>query len=76
MALTLAQLRDGQRARVLGVGGEPAYRRRLLELGFVPRSEVLLVRRVGVGDVLEAELRGSRVSLRISEAGAIRVEPA
>lgn len=74
MIATLAALPIGQRARLLTVGGERAYRRRLLELGFVPGTELRLVRRVGVGDVLEVELRHSRISLRISEAAAIEVD--
>ncbi|HZL98766.1 MAG TPA: FeoA domain-containing protein, partial [Planctomycetota bacterium] len=67
-------LAAGQRAVLRSVAGERAYRRRLLELGFVPGTELRLVRRVGVGDVLEVELRHSRISLRISEASAIEVE--
>jgi len=71
---TLSVLPVGQRAVLRAVGGERAYRRRLLELGFVPGTELRLVRRVGVGDVLEVELRHSRISLRISEAAALEVE--
>ena len=74
MISTLSALPIGQRALLLTVGGERAYRRRLLELGFVPGTELRLVRRVGVGDVLEVELRHSRISLRISEASAIEVD--
>jgi Fe2+ transport system protein FeoA len=71
---TLAALRIDQTAVLRHVAGERGYRRRLLELGFVPGTELRLVRRVGVGDVLEVELRHSRVSLRISEARDIEVE--
>ena len=74
MIATLSVLPVGQRAVLRAVGGERAYRRRLLELGFVPGTELRLVRRVGVGDVLEVELRHSRISLRISEAAALEVE--
>ena len=74
MIATLSVLPVGQRALLRSVGGERAYRRRLLELGFVPGTELRLVRRVGVGDVLEVELRHSRISLRISEAHALEVE--
>ena len=74
MISTLSALPVGQRALLRAVGGERAYRRRLLELGFVPGTELRLVRRVGVGDVLEVELRHSRISLRISEASALEVE--
>jgi Fe2+ transport system protein FeoA len=73
---TLAALRPGQTAVLRRVGGERAWRRRLLELGFVPGTDLRLVRRVGVGDVLEVELRHSRISLRISEADALEVEVA
>lgn len=58
------------------VGGDRAYRRRLMELGFVPGTRLRLVRRVDVGNVLEVELRESRVSLRISEADVLEMEPA
>ncbi|MBM3985101.1 MAG: ferrous iron transport protein A [Planctomycetes bacterium] len=71
---TLADLRSGQTATLRRVGGERAWRRRLLELGFVPGTDLALVRRVGVGDLLEVELRHSRISLRISEARALEVE--
>jgi Fe2+ transport system protein FeoA len=73
---TLADLRPGRKAVLRRIGGERAWRRRLMELGFVPGTELLLVRRVGVGDVLEVELRHSRISLRISEASALAVEAA
>jgi Fe2+ transport system protein FeoA len=71
---TLSALRIDQTAVLRSVEGERSYRRRLMELGFVPGTELRLVRRVGVGDVLEVELRHSRVSLRISEARRIEVE--
>jgi Fe2+ transport system protein FeoA len=71
---TLSALRIDQSAVLRKVGGERAYRRRLMELGFVPGTELRLVRRVGVGNVLEVELRHSRVSLRIDEARDIEVE--
>lgn len=75
MITTLAKLPEQGRATLRRVGGDRAYRRRLLELGFVPGTELRLVRRVDVGNVLEVELRHSRVSLRISEAQGIEVEP-
>lgn len=71
---SLAALRPGQTAVLRRVGGPRGWRRRLLELGFVPGTDLALVRRVGVGDVLEVELRHARISLRISEAEALEVE--
>ena len=51
------------------------YIRRLLEMGFLPGTELRLVRRLDVGGVLEVELRGCRVSLRTAEAQALLAEP-
>ena len=73
MTTCLSDLAPGDRARLTAVGGARSYRRRLLELGFVPGTEVHLVRRLDLGDVLEVELRQSRVSLRISEAEVLEV---
>ena len=74
MSTTLAALRPGQTAVLRGVQGDRGWRRRLMELGFVPGTSLTLVRRVGVGDVLEVELRHSRISLRISEAADVLVD--
>jgi len=40
----------------------------------VPGTPLRMVRRVDVGDILEVELRHSRVSLRLSEARSIEVD--
>ncbi|MGQ0554220.1 MAG: FeoA family protein [Planctomycetota bacterium] len=74
MRLSLSDLAAGRVAVLVSVSAERPFRRRLLELGFLPGSELRLVRRVAVGDVLEVELRHSRVSLRISEAKALVVD--
>ena len=71
----LPSLAPNERARLLRVGGARSYRRRLLELGFVPGTELRMVRRNGPGKLLEVELRGGRVSLRSAEARVLEVEP-
>jgi Fe2+ transport system protein FeoA len=64
----LLQLAVGKRARLACVKGEAGFRRRLLEMGFLPGTDVELVRRVDVGQLLELDVRGSRISLRLQEA--------
>ena len=61
-------------ARLSHIGGNGGFRRRLLEMGFLPGTAVRVVRRVDVGGVVELELRGCRVTLRNSEAREIVVE--
>ena len=74
-ALFLADLEPGAGARVAAVDAGSAVGRRLLDLGFVPGTEVRVVRRAPLGDPVEYELRGYRLCLRRSEALRIRVEP-
>jgi ferrous iron transport protein A len=68
----LHDLLPGQIAELAQVGGERAFRRRLMELGFLPGTPVRLVRRVDIGDLVEFEVRGAHISLRRSEAGDLR----
>ena len=62
--------------RVLQVGGDRGFRRRLLEMGFVPGTEVKIVGSAPLGDPLELELAGGRVSIRKAQAAAILVSGA
>lgn len=71
----LNEMRPGERARLTRVGGERGFRRRLMEMGFLPGTEVRLVRAVGIGDLIELEVRGAHISLRRSEAQALYLEP-
>ena len=64
----LHELRPGQTAQLAQIGGERAFRRRLMELGFLPGTPIRLVRRVDVGDLVEFEIRGAHISLRRGEA--------
>lgn len=71
---TIAHLAAGSEARLVRIGGERSFRRRLMELGLLPGSMVRVVRRADVGGVLELEVRRSRVTVRSSEAGELMVE--
>jgi ferrous iron transport protein A len=72
---TLAELAPGARAVVRKVSGEPELLRRLMELGFVPGTQITLVRRAPMGDPIELRLRGTHFSIRTSEADRIDVDP-
>ncbi|MCB1162196.1 MAG: FeoA domain-containing protein [Candidatus Krumholzibacteriia bacterium] len=73
----LSNLKPGDSARVLDLS--PACRgqerRRLLDLGFVPGTEVVVDRVSPAGDPTAYRLRGTVVALRREQAGLIRVEP-
>ena len=74
--VALADLAPGSSARVESVSEASALGRRLQDLGFVPGTEVRVVRRAPLGDPIEFELRGYRLCLRRTEAREIRVLPA
>ncbi|HRP05911.1 MAG TPA: FeoA family protein [Opitutaceae bacterium] len=52
----------------------PAFLR-MREMGLLPGTSLKLVRTAPLGDPLEIEVRGYRLTLRRSEADAVRVEP-
>ena len=68
----LDQLEPGDAITVGRVGGDPEFRRRLLELGVVPGVKVKMVRVAPMGDPVEIEIRGANFTLRKAEAAKIR----
>lgn len=73
---TLNKLGIGCRGSVFAVGGEPALRRRLLEMGFCSGTPVEVVRRAPLGDPIEFRLRGYHLSLRAEQAQYVHIVPA
>ncbi len=70
----LADVSLGGKAVVRGVTGSDDVSLRLLEMGLTPGVEVRLVGVAPLGDPLELEIRGYRLSLRKSEAARVEVE--
>ena len=71
---TLADVPLGQPVVVKEVGGERAFRRRLLELGLVPGTAVTVRKVAPLGDPLELLARGCALSIRRAEAQQVAVE--
>jgi len=71
----LAELPIGSRGRVSEVLGTDELSVRLMEMGLIPGVEVSMVGQAPLGDPLELELRGYRLSVRRSEAARVRIEP-
>jgi len=70
----LAELHVGQTARVRQILGTDEVSMRLLEMGLTPAVEVRLIGTAPLGDPLELELRGYRLSVRKSEAALVEIE--
>lgn len=72
--MLLSQAALGAPVTVREVRGARAFRRRLLELGFVPGTEVRVIAVAPLGDPLQISVRGGQWSMRRSEAAQIEVE--
>ena len=73
--MRLSELAPGISARVTGVEGEKDLRRRVLDMGLVPGTEVQVQRRAPLGDPVSVVFRGYELSLRLAEAQIVLVRP-
>src|SRR5476651_772724 len=71
--MNLAETRIGQVVTVSHVAGEGSFRRRLMELGLVPGTQIEVVGVAPLGEPLELLVRGSSLSIRRAEAQGVSV---
>lgn len=69
--MTLDELKVGQRGAILQVGGEGALRRRLLDMGLTPKTQVMVRKKAPLGDPIELHLRGYELTIRKEDAAKI-----
>ncbi len=74
--MTLAELAVGCRAVVEQVDGTDEIAGRLLEMWLTPGTNLTVVGTAPLGDPLELEVRGYRLSIRRSEAARVEILPA
>ena len=72
-SVPLVSLAARQLARITGFDLPPERRARLLEMGLTTGAQIQLIRFAPLGDPVEIEVRGYRLSLRKREAAGIRV---
>jgi Fe2+ transport system protein FeoA len=71
--IPLTALPPGRRGRLAAPGPGEELPRRLRDLGFVPDTELQVVRRAPLGDPVEIEIRGYRLCLRLAQLRGLRV---
>ncbi|RLD66232.1 MAG: ferrous iron transport protein B [Bacteroidetes bacterium] len=71
--MKLSELHQGQKAIISKVRGRGAFRRRIMEMGFVGGQEVGVVKRAPLQDPIEYSIMGTEVSLREREAELIEL---
>jgi Fe2+ transport system protein FeoA len=72
--LTIADLDDGGRFRIVAVEAVGEIRRRLMDMGFVRGSTGMVLREALLRDPIELEMMGYKISLRRAEAREIIIE--
>ncbi|MCI0332567.1 MAG: ferrous iron transport protein A [Planctomycetes bacterium] len=73
MTRSAADLATGESARVVRIVEADEVSRRLLEMGVTPGVEIRRLGAAPLGDPLEFELRGYRLSLRRKEAEQVEI---
>ncbi|MBQ8555193.1 MAG: ferrous iron transport protein A [Clostridia bacterium] len=71
--MTLADMPNGTACTVERVTGEHRLSLRLMELGFTPGTEVMLVKTAPSGDPLMLRLRGYTLTISRRDASSIHV---
>ena len=74
MEKTLDKLAIGEFGDVKFIGGEGKIRRRMLDMGITPGTEVYLRKMAPLGDPIEITIRGYELTLRKAEACFVLVE--
>jgi Fe2+ transport system protein FeoA len=72
--IPLNKIEKGRAARVTRIGGQGSARRRLMEMGVIPGSEISVKRVAPLGDPIDVLVKGYHLSLRRREAAEIFVE--
>lgn len=71
--VNLSELKNGQEAYIVKVKGHGAFRRRILEMGFIKGKKVTVIKNAPLKDPIEYKILDYKVSLRRSEAALIEV---
>jgi Fe2+ transport system protein FeoA len=72
--MRLSELKEGQSATIVRVGGNGILRRRILEMGILKGTEVYIEKYAPLRDPLEMIVKGYHVSIRVEEAAQVEVE--
>lgn len=72
----LSEIAPHESCTVLAILSEAPGMQRLQEMGILPGTKISVIRRAPLGDPIELEVRGYKLSIRKREAAEISVQPA
>lgn len=74
--MTLAELKKGDKAKIVSIGGKGSLRQHFLDMGLIPGKTITFVKEAPMGDPLEYRIWGYELTLRREDARRIEVETA
>lgn len=72
--MKLSEVKIGQSKKIAQVGGEGALRHRLLEMGIIPGTIIIITKKAPLGDPIQIHIRNYELSIRKEDADYILVE--
>lgn len=73
-SISLAELPEGKTGIITSIDTTSPTAQRLLDLGFVPGTQIKAMKRAPMGDPTTFEIRGYQLGLRRSESEIVEVE--
>ena len=71
--MTLKDLPIGKMATVLSVGGEGALRQHFLDMGIIPKADIIMMKHAPMGDPIELRINSYELTLRLADAEKIEI---
>ncbi|HCX99342.1 MAG TPA: ferrous iron transport protein B, partial [Bacteroidales bacterium] len=71
--MLLSELQNGEYGIVSKVRGRGAFRKRIIEMGFIRGKKVTVIKNAPLKDPIEYSIMGYEISLRRSEANLIEI---
>jgi Fe2+ transport system protein FeoA len=71
----LSSYNEGDQLVVCRIEGPAVFKKRIMEMGFIPGEKISIVKRAPLKDPLELLLKNYHLALRVSEAEKIYVMP-
>jgi Fe2+ transport system protein FeoA len=70
----LNELQPQEKGKIVRVGGNKSIRRRLMDMGVVKDTVIIMQRVAPLGDPVEIKIKGYDLALRLKEAAEIIIE--
>lgn len=74
LSKNLSLCKEGDRVSIVKINGSGAFKKRLLEMGFMKGVKLHIIKYAPLKDPIEIEIKGFHLSLRVNEAAEIEVE--